>query len=94
MSAGDSGLFKAYLERKIRAASSKPGRDTLHAVPLDIAAIPHGEGNGTVTPGLNCTSLGSLVAKVRLTTMRQVGPTQQPPLIEPAGSHRPFPITS
>src|SRR5206468_6060108 len=30
----------------------------------------------------------------RFTTIRQVGPVQQPPLMEPAGSHNPLPITS
>src|SRR5581483_575970 len=44
---------------------------------------------GTDMPPLNCTSLGSFVASARFTTMRQVGPVQQPPLIEPAGSQSP-----
>ena len=45
MSAGDSGLFKPTLEEKSGQLQGKPGRDTLHAIALDVAAIPHGEGN-------------------------------------------------
>ena len=45
MSAGDSGLFKPTLEEKSGQLQGKPGRDTLHTIALDVAAIPHGEGN-------------------------------------------------
>src|SRR5262245_16118615 len=49
---------------------------------------------GTDIPALNWVSLASPVSNVRFTTTRQVGPVYPPPLMEPEGSHTPFPITS
>src|SRR5574340_314208 len=65
-------------------------------IPLRSTLEPSHTANemGTEAPALNWVSFASLVSSERFTTIRQVGPTQQPPLTEPAGSHTPLPFTS